>query len=129
MLVLLMLVLTWHKKIPTTDGDISEYLTGDYSKSIFLPANVPMEIINVEKMLKPSSSKGNYGISSKIIKEVISELSAPLSTICNISLQNGQFPDKLKIAKIIPIYKSDDRLSINNYRTTFFLQNSSAYNV
>ena len=28
----------------------------------------------------------------------------------------GTFPDKLKIAKVIPIYKSDNEQSINNYR-------------
>ena len=28
----------------------------------------------------------------------------------------GQFPDKLKIVKIIPIFKNEDKLLINNYR-------------
>ena len=28
----------------------------------------------------------------------------------------GQFPDKLNIAKIIPIFKSEDKLLMNNYR-------------
>ena len=33
---------------------------------------------------------------------------APLSDICNLSLEHGVFPDKLKIARILPVFKSDD---------------------
>ena len=45
----------------------------------------------------------------------ISNVHGDISTVFNISLENGLFPDKLKIAKIIPIYKSEDRLLTNNY--------------
>ena len=33
----------------------------------------------------------------------------------NKSLFNGIFPDKLEIAKIVSIFKSNDKLLINNY--------------
>ena len=52
----------------------------------------------------------------KIVKEFIEAIAQPLATVFNISLANGLFPDKLKIAKIIPIYKSKHRLLTNNYR-------------
>ena len=35
-------------------------------------------------------------------------ISAPLTNIINLSLQKGIFPDKLKIAKVIPMYKAND---------------------
>jgi hypothetical protein len=104
------------QKIPTVNGDISDYLTGDFQKSIFISGTDPSEIINIVKALKSSSSKGSDGISSKIIKEVINEIAIPLCTISDLSLANGQFPNKLKTAKIVPIFKSDDRLNISNYR-------------
>ena len=68
----------------------------------------PIEIQNITNHLKSSSSKGVDGVSPKIVKEVIEAIAQPLATVFNISLANGHFPDKLKIVKIIPIYKSED---------------------
>lgn len=39
-----------------------------------------------------------------------------LSKIFNISITQGAYPSKLKIAKIIPIYKAEDETDTNNYR-------------
>ena len=33
-----------------------------------------------------------------------------------MSLLTESFPDKLKIAKVIPFYKGDDKILQNNYR-------------
>ena len=35
---------------------------------------------------------------------------------CNKSLEQGIFPDSLKKAKVIPIFKTGDRKKQNNYR-------------
>lgn len=75
-----------------------------------------LEIINIVHQLKISTSKGNDGILPKIINDTINELAAPLSAIFNLSLNKGVFPDQLKIARVVPIYKNDDRTSVNNYR-------------
>ena len=40
----------------------------------------------------------------------------PLSLIINQMLESGIFPDDLKIAKIIPLYKKGNINSITNYR-------------
>ena len=50
------------------------------------------------------------------IKETIDLLAAPLSHICNLSFERCIFPDKLKIAKILPVFKSDDPSLFSNYR-------------
>ena len=36
--------------------------------------------------------------------------------ICNISLKYGCFPDRMKIAKVKPLFKSDEREIVSNYR-------------
>ena len=41
---------------------------------------------------------------------------APLSHILNLSLASGIFPNELKIARVIPIYKSGDVGNFTNYR-------------
>ena len=36
------------------------------------------------------------------------EIASPLSMVFNVSLSTGTFSEILKIAKIVPTYKSDD---------------------
>ena len=36
--------------------------------------------------------------------------------ICNLSFETGIFPDKLKISKVIPIYKAGSKNELSNYR-------------
>jgi len=66
--------------------------------------------------MKPKSSCGFDGISSKLLKFSIDALVEPLVIIINQTLLTGTFPDKLKIAKVNPIYKKDDNTQFNNYR-------------
>ena len=40
----------------------------------------------------------------------------PLTYIINLSISQCHFPDELKLAKVIPTYKSGDKQSIVNYR-------------
>ena len=89
---------------------------------MFIVGTNENEITNIVTMLRSSFSEGNDDISSKIVKNVIIEIASPLSMAFNASLSTETFPDKLKIAKIVPIYKSDDRLLVNNYRPISFLQ-------
>ena len=66
--------------------------------------------------LKPKTSTGYDGLSGKILKKIKVPLIEPLTFLINQSLNSGIFPDKLKIAKILPIYKKDNEHSLNNYR-------------
>jgi len=40
----------------------------------------------------------------------------PLQHIFNLSLETGKYPEGLKVAKVIPIYKKGDSTSPGNYR-------------
>ena len=44
------------------------------------------------------------------------EISQPITLIINQSILSGTFPDKLKLAKVIPIHKKGDDTKIDNYR-------------
>ena len=55
--------------------------------------------------LHTKHSSGHDGISVKPLKFLAPALVRPLTLIINRSLITGIFPDKLKIAKVIPLYK------------------------
>ena len=90
--------------ISNVDGDISDYLNGSFQNSMCAIHTDPIEIQNITNHLRSSSSKGVDDVSSKIVKEVIEAIAQPLATVVNISLADRLFQDKLKIAKIIPVY-------------------------
>ena len=66
--------------------------------------------------LKINKSPGCDEISFNVIKNCFSELNIPLKYLFDKSLEIGIFPDKLKIARVIPLYKAGDPANISNYR-------------
>ena len=78
-------------------------------------------IRNIIKELNSKSSYGFDGISSKLLKQLEQILIDPLTHIINQSLIAGIFPDKLKLAKIVPIHKKGNIYQVENYRPIFIL--------
>ena len=62
------------------------------------------------------NSSGHDGISTRFIKRILEIITPPLTHIINQSLCTGLFPDRLKIAKVIPLFKKDDQHILDNYR-------------
>ena len=63
-----------------------------------------------------SHSCGHDNISSSTLKCIAHEICQCLTLIINQSITTGIFPENLKIAKVVPIYKKDDQSQIKNYR-------------
>ena len=75
------------------------------------------EITEIVKNCKNKKSTGNDNIDMSIIKHVISHIVKSLTHICNnISFKNGIFPDQMKVAKVFPIFKGNDKQVFTNYR-------------
>merc|ERR1712105_380694 len=66
--------------------------------------------------MKNTSSAGHDEFSSKFIKLSLPLLVPALGKIFNLALSSGVYPDELKIAKVIPIFRKGSPTSINNYR-------------
>ena len=66
--------------------------------------------------LPTKNSCGYDDISSKLLKVIAPVIIKPLTLLINQVLNTGLFPDKLKIAKVIPIYKKGDPQLFENYR-------------
>ena len=65
---------------------------------------------------KCGKSPGFDEINYDIVKQNFNSLLVPLKCIFDLSLRSGTFPDKMKIARIIPVFKSSDTLLMTNYR-------------
>ena len=66
--------------------------------------------------LKINKSPVYDDISFNIVKKCFSSLCEPLKYLFNLSIEKGIFPDDLKIAKVTPTYKADDKSDLRNYR-------------
>ena len=75
--------------------------------------------------LKPKTSAGPDGISTKLLKAMIPTILKPVTHLFNLSLYTGYIPLELKTAKVIPIYKSDERDLFTNYRPISLLPSLS----
>ena len=72
-------------------------------------------------MSHKSASPGYDNISSSILKLSFTSICAPLTHICNMSLQEGIFPDKMKVANVLHLFKCDDPYIFNNHRPVSIL--------
>ena len=92
------------------------YLNKDIHSS-FTFMNIDEDAINkIIYNLPPKSSSGCDGISTKLLKVIAPVIIKPLTLLINQVLNTGTFPDKLKIAKVIPIFKKGDPSLFENYR-------------
>ena len=62
-----------------------------------------------------------------VIDESILLVSEPLTHIINLSIQHVIVPDEMKIARVIPIFKSDDQSLFTNYRPISVLPSFSKF--
>ena len=66
--------------------------------------------------MKENKSPGVDGISPKILKETVEQISMPLAHVFNMSFQVGIVPLEWKEANIIPLFKKGSRNKSVNYR-------------
>ena len=91
--------------IPHSSKHFSEFLKNKNDKSFFISATTEKEIILCISSLDSNKSSGPFSIPLKILQLVKNDIAKPLAEIINLSFSTGQFPSKLKTAKVIPIFK------------------------
>ena len=107
---------TTDREIPKTPISPLSFLKHRVASDFVLkPTSVP-EVMTTLLQLDDKKSPGPSEIPINLLK-----LSAPiivphLVTILNLSLQTGIFPNLMKLAKVIPIFKSGSKLLVTNYR-------------
>ena len=86
--------------------------------TLFIPNIEEIEIKNIISNLK-NTAAGHDDLPGSIMKECADFYITPLTYSINLSISQGHFPSELKLAKVIPIYKSGDKQIIENYRPIY----------
>ena len=103
------------RNIPKSNINPLLYIRDTNLNSIYIPPVTKTELLTLILNLKESSC-GYDGIHSRVIKQTYSLFFEPLKHVLNLSIIQGFFPEEMKIAKVIPLYKHGDASKFNNYR-------------
>ena len=115
------------KKIPRSTKSVYEYLEkiGANRLSLFMAPSTIHEIKRIVDKLPSKSSSGHDNISNILLKEICEAILPALDYIVNESLKLGQFPTVMKLAEVVPLFKSGLRHIVGNYRPISLLMTIS----
>ena len=98
-----------------TIEDYLSYIPCNLSSMLMKPTS-QREIIKLITKLPNKTRHGHDMISNELLKKLNKRISSPLCMIFNQSLQEGIFPDLMKMAEVIPLYKGKESDKVINYR-------------
>ena len=93
--------------------DYKNFMQNRVADTLFFNDIESKEIDDIINNLNPNKYSD---ISPRILKLFRYTLSPILAILFNNCIYAGVFPDVLKIARVIPLFKSGDRNDISNYR-------------
>ena len=102
-----------NKAMPEGNNSFKTYLHEPISSSLFLR---PTDKDEIPKEINQLKNKSTLDVKVSLLKYVKHETVKGLVIIYNKSFTEGQLPDLLLLAKVIPIHKGDDATNPNNYR-------------
>ena len=95
--------------------------TSKNSNSLFLTPSCPQEVFNVIKKLKTKKARRTNDVETAFVKYTNPVIFKFLSDMFNVCLSESTYPDLLKIAEVVPIFKKGERHKMTNYRPILFL--------
>ena len=108
---------TLARDIKYDDTKYLKYYLNKHIAAVFNFENIDEETVRKTiQTLHSKNSCGLDGISTKLIKVIEPAIIKPLTLLISHVLSTGIFPDELKIAKVIPIFKKDDPTLLKTYR-------------
>ena len=104
--------------LPSTDS----YLGNRPNSRFNFEPTTSERVLKILNDLPPKKSSGNDGISSEILTLIKNEISTALSIAINSSIRQGVFPEKLKIARVVPLFKNKGKIwHFENWRPVALL--------
>ena len=85
----------------------------DYLEQLIV---TPKMVAKKMRDMKENKSPGVDGIPPKLLLEIVEQISIPLATVFNLSIEEGVVPLEWKEANIIPLFKKGSRSKSEIYR-------------
>ena len=105
-------------KIPKPQKSVEDYwkMLQLNAKTLYLTPCTCVEIQKIISKLPQKHSHGHDNISNVLLKQIAPVILKPISIIINKSLSMGEFPDLMKLADVVPLFRSKERSLETNYR-------------
>ena len=119
-------------KLPRSVSAFGEnFVFNFYRTKGIRPKSFSFSIVTEFKVLKylnklsPNKATGLDGIPSRFIRDSAPIIAGPLAHIINLSVIQGVVPDDLKTARVVPLFKKNDKTDVGNYRPVSILSTVS----
>ena len=99
--------------VPYNAEDMLSFIPLNNNSCFFIPTN-EWEVCDILTSIK--GSNGLKDIPVKFLKLSPFIFSTFIADIYNLSLQTAEYPDLFKVARIVPVFKSGNKVLIENYR-------------
>ena len=103
------------QSISRVNKSYTEYLTYPQCASFFIDPTTTKEIEEEITGLNINIACRPYSVPFQLLKIIKALVSYPLSHLFNLSFLFGVVPDKLKVARVIPVYKVGNCTIMSNY--------------
>ena len=103
-------------KISASEKSYSSFLPPKLVNSIFLEVASEEEIIEICGTCRSATAAGHDSIPISLTEDFIDKIIFPITSIINLSITSGIVPNQLKIARVIPLFKSGEQDIFTNYR-------------
>ena len=97
-----------------TETDPLHYIES-LKNSIYIP-DIYMDEVRTIISAITNSASGNDELPASILKQCTDSYLEPLTHLINLSISLGIVSDELKVARVIPILKGEDKQRVQNYR-------------
>jgi hypothetical protein len=94
-------------------------------KSFFLSPTTPDEVLQIVNSLSNTKAAGVDEIPCTVMKQVGGQIATPFADIVNASFEPGDYPDLLKLVKVIPVFKKGEKTDPLCYRPISMLSTFS----
>ena len=103
-------------KLPDHGNEYQKYITCNIRDSFAILPVDDNDILREIRNLSPNKAPGSDNIGSKLLKLDPMSFCYPLRKIFNKSIEIGRYPDGMKLAKVVPIFKKGPMYISDNYR-------------